>query len=54
VNSDVDLYDKAEGNIIGILRKGQVVTVVTSCSSNAWCDLVDPAGAAWGQYLTNN
>lgn len=58
VNADTDLYDKSNDNgdahVIGMLRKGQVVTVVSACSRNAWCILTQPKGAAWGRDLTNN
>ncbi|MGZ4524964.1 MAG: hypothetical protein ACXVX7_00635 [Mycobacterium sp.] len=58
VNADTDLYDKSNDNgdahVIGMLRKGQVVTVVSACTRNAWCILTQPKGAAWGRDLTNN
>lgn len=58
VNADTDLYDKSNDNgdahVIGMLKKGQVVKVVSPCSRNAWCMLTQPKGAAWGRDLTNN
>jgi hypothetical protein len=58
VNADTDLYDKSNDNgdarVIGMLRKGQVVKVVSACTRNAWCILTEPKGAAWGRDLTNN
>ncbi|WP_068186939.1 hypothetical protein [Mycobacterium sp. UM_CSW] len=58
VNADTDLYDKSNDNgdarVIGMLKKGQVVKVVSACTRNAWCILTQPKGAAWGRDLTNN
>ena len=57
VNADTDLYDKPSdqgGHKIGVLNEGQVVKVVSACSSDAWCTLTSPKGAAWGRDLTNN
>jgi hypothetical protein len=56
VTSDVDLYDVSggNGNIIGMLRQGQVVNVVKACTADDWCDLTDPQGSAWGAFLQNN
>jgi hypothetical protein len=56
VTSDVDLYDVpgGNGNIIGMLRQGQVIKVVKACPSEDWCDLTDPKGSAWGSFLKNN
>jgi len=56
VTSDVDLYDVpgGNGNIIGMLRKGQVIKVAKPCPSDDWCDLTDPKGSAWGSFLQNN
>lgn len=56
VTSDVDLYDVpgGNGNIIGMLRQGQVVKAVKACPSDNWCDLTDPKGSAWGSFLHNN
>jgi hypothetical protein len=56
VTSDVDLYDVpgGNGNIIGMLRQGQVIKVVKACPSDDWCDLTDPKGSAWGSFLKNN
>jgi hypothetical protein len=28
--------------------------VVAPCTPDAWCNLVDPPGSAWGQFLKNN
>jgi hypothetical protein len=59
VTSDVDLYDVpgGNGNIIGQLRKGQVVTLDTTqnstCPSKDWCVFSNPKGAAWG-FVSNN
>jgi hypothetical protein len=59
VTSDVDLYDVpgGGGNIIGHLRKGQVVTLDTTknstCPPQDWCVFSDPKGAAWG-FVSNN
>ncbi|UXA19191.1 hypothetical protein [Mycobacterium sp. SMC-4] len=58
VNADTRLYDKSNDDgdavVIGELKVGQVVTVKSACSPNAWCFLAEPAGAAWGRDLTNN
>jgi hypothetical protein len=55
VTSDVDVYDApgGGGNVIGILRQGEVVKVVTPCPSNDWCALAD-GRFAWGEFLRNN
>jgi hypothetical protein len=55
VTSDVDVYDApgGGGNVIGILRQGEVVQVVTACPSNDWCALAD-GRFAWGELLRNN
>jgi hypothetical protein len=59
VTSDVDLYDVpgGGGNIIGQLRKGQVVTLDTTknstCPPQDWCVFSNPKGAAWG-FVSNN
>jgi hypothetical protein len=56
VVSDVDLYDApgGDGNVLRILREGEVVKVVKPCPSNDWCQLADGAGWAWGEFLRNN
>lgn len=55
VTSDVDVYDApgGGGNVIGILRQGEVVKVVKPCSSNDWCALAD-GRFAWGEFFRNN
>jgi hypothetical protein len=50
VNRDTDLYNHPEGNIIGHLNEGQVLTLDitknTTCPANGWCYFVDPTSAA--------
>jgi hypothetical protein len=55
VTSDVDVYDEpgGGGNVIGILRQGEVVKVVKACLSNDWCALAD-GRFAFGQFFKNN
>jgi hypothetical protein len=56
VTSDVDRYDVPGGTKIGVLRKGQVVSVVKACTPNDWCQLATHIlhGWAWGKFLKNN
>jgi hypothetical protein len=55
VTSDVDVYDVpgGGGNVIGILRQGEVVKVVTACPSDDWCALAD-GRFAFGEFFKNN
>jgi hypothetical protein len=55
VTSDVDVYDEpgGGGNVIGILRQGEVVKVVTACPSDDWCALAD-GRFAFGEFFKNN
>jgi hypothetical protein len=55
VTSDVDVYDEpgGGGNVIGILRKGEVVDVVKACPSDDWCALAD-GRFAFGTFFKNN
>ncbi|MCT7658691.1 hypothetical protein [Mycobacterium deserti] len=55
VTGDVDVYDApgGGGNIIGILRQGEVVKVIRACPSNDWCALAD-GRFAWGEFFKNN
>jgi hypothetical protein len=56
---DQIIYDVpgGNGNIIGQLRKGQVVTLDTTqnstCPPQDWCVFSNPKGAAWG-FVSNN
>jgi hypothetical protein len=57
VTTDTDLYDKPShegGKKIGVLRQGDVAKVVTPCQPEAWCELREPKGWAWGRDLKNN
>jgi hypothetical protein len=52
VNGDVDLYDAPDGNgnVIGILRKGQKVTLAApGCNAGTWCRITE--GFVWGAFL---
>jgi hypothetical protein len=55
VTSDVDVYDVpgGGGKVIGILRQGDVVKVITACPSDDWCALAD-GRFAFGQFFKNN
>jgi hypothetical protein len=55
VNGDVDVYDMpgGGGNVIGILRQGKVVKVVTACPSDNWCALAD-GRFDFGEFFKNN
>jgi hypothetical protein len=55
VTSDVDVYDMpgGGGNVIGILRQGKVVKVVTACPSDNWCALAD-GRFDFGEFFKNN
>lgn len=55
VTSDVDVYDEpgGGGNVIGILRMGEVVNVVKACPSDDWCALAD-GRFAFGSFFKNN
>ncbi|BCI52460.1 hypothetical protein NIIDNTM18_17380 [Mycolicibacterium litorale] len=52
VNGDVDLYDApgGDGNVIGILRKGEQVQLPRPCPANQWCE-VSGRGWVWGDFL---
>ena len=53
VMSDVDLYDVPGGNgkKIGILRKGQKLTLMT-CKTDNWCQVT--GGWVWGSFITRD
>ena len=52
VNADVDVYDVpgGEGNIIDVLRKGDVVPIPRPCPPEVWCE-VTGKGWVWGNFL---
>jgi hypothetical protein len=52
VNGDVDLYDVpgGDGNVIGILRDGEVVSLPRPCPPAEWCE-VTGKGWVWGDFL---
>jgi hypothetical protein len=57
VTADTDLYDKPShegGKKIGVLRQGDVAKVVKPCQPEAWCQLREPEGWAWGRDFKNN
>ncbi|MGI5128896.1 hypothetical protein ACQEVB_18980 [Pseudonocardia sp. CA-107938] len=57
VTDDVDLYSDDSGDDakkIGFLEKGRVVKVVKACTPDAFCELADNAGWAWGEFLRND
>jgi Bacterial SH3 domain len=49
VAADVDLYDApgGNGNVIGMLKKGQQVQLQGACKANDWCQIVGQ-GWIWG------
>jgi hypothetical protein len=54
VTDDVDLYDAPDGNtgkVVGVLRRGQTVTLVATCRKDDWCQIARPQGWAWGQFI---
>jgi hypothetical protein len=55
VTSDVDVYDKpgGNGNVIGMLRQGDVVKVATPCAADDWCALAD-GRFAYGEFFKND
>jgi hypothetical protein len=55
VTSDVDQYSgpNGEGDVIGILRVGDVLKVVAPCPADGWCNFTDGT-SAWGEFLKNN
>jgi hypothetical protein len=56
VTADVDRYNGANGTggTSEFLPAGKTVKVVAPCTPDAWCNLIDPPGSAWGQFLKNN
>ncbi|AFU02541.1 SH3 domain-containing protein [Nocardia brasiliensis] len=55
VTEDVDVYDApgGAGDVLGVLRQGQQVTLVGNCNRNDWCQVTGPAvpggtGWVWG------
>ncbi len=57
VTTDTDLYNKPShegGKKIGVLRQGDVVKLVERCQPEAWCQLREPEGWAWGRDFKNN
>jgi hypothetical protein len=54
VTDDVDLYDAPDGNtgkVVGVLRRGQTVTLVATCRKDDWCQIARPQGWAWGEFI---
>ena len=55
VTSDVDHYSgpDGQGDVIGILRVGQVLKVAAACPADGWCNFTDGT-SAWGSFFKNN
>jgi hypothetical protein len=55
VTSDVDHYSlpNGEGDVIGILRVGQVLKVAAPCPAEDWCNFTDGT-SAYGSFFKNN
>jgi hypothetical protein len=56
VTADVDHYNgpNGTGGTNDFLPVGKTVKVAAPCTPDAWCNLIDPPGSAWGQFLKNN
>jgi hypothetical protein len=56
VTADVDHYNgpNGTGGTDEFLPAGKTVKVAAPCTPDAWCNLIDPPGSAWGQFLKNN
>jgi hypothetical protein len=55
VRSDVDHYSlpNGQGDVIGILRKDQVLKVAAPCPAEDWCNFTDGT-SAYGSFFKNN
>lgn len=42
-----------QGDVIGILRVGQVLKVAAPCPADGWCNFTDGT-SAWGSFFKNN